>query len=198
MENLYVYVLIILVIGVSWKMYCEMDYFQLKCILADENGETYCVRERGAIKTEKAANLLAGCVEKCKKLIGYLNENNGSDVRVVRLVKRFNPKRVSETLPTSTLTAYSENKGEKLAICLNKKKSEKAGLIDENTLFFVAMHELAHISSDTIGHKQEFWKNFKFLLVHAKKAGLYEPVDYKNSNQEFCGMSITDNPYYDV
>ena len=31
---------------------------------------------------------------------------------VKRLVKNFNPKRVVETLPNSTYTAYSENKGE--------------------------------------------------------------------------------------
>jgi hypothetical protein len=31
---------------------------------------------------------------------------------VKRMVNGFNPKRIMETLPTSTLTAYSENKGE--------------------------------------------------------------------------------------
>ena len=41
---------------------------------------------------------------------------------VKRLVNGFNPKRVNETLPTSEYTAYSENKGEKLAFCLNTTK----------------------------------------------------------------------------
>ena len=41
------------------------------------------------------------------------------------------------------------------------------------------------------------WDNFKFLLVQAKAAGLYNPVDYKNKPGEYCGMPITDNPYYD-
>ena len=36
----------------------------------------------------------------------------------------FNPKKVMETLPTSKFTAYSENKGEKIAFCLNKEKQE--------------------------------------------------------------------------
>ena len=41
---------------------------------------------------------------------------------VKRLVKNFNPQRVSETLPTSSYTAYSENKGEKLAFCTTTTK----------------------------------------------------------------------------
>ena len=81
-----------------------------------------------------------------------------------RLVSGFNPKRILETLPTSEYTAYSENKGEKLAFCLNRDKKDNNKLIDIHTLTFVAIHELAHISTKSIGHKSEFWENFKFLL----------------------------------
>ena len=50
----------------------------------------------------------------------------------------------------------------------------------------------------TEGHKQEFWENFKFLLEQAKDANIYQPVDYKKNNKSYCGMDITDNPYYDL
>ena len=54
------------------------------------------------------------------------------------MAKKFNPRKISETLPTSEFTAYSENKGEKLAFCTTTtKKGSK--LIDENTLTFVAI-----------------------------------------------------------
>jgi hypothetical protein len=119
------------------------------------------------------------------------------DERVKRLVEGFNPKKISETLPTSELTAYSENKGEKIAFCLNTKKDGDK-LIDINTLTFVALHELSHIMTKSIGHKQEFWENFKFLLTNAKEANIYQPVDYKKKPQEYCGMTINDNPYYDL
>ena len=56
---------------------------------------------------------------------------------VERLVENFNPQKVKEILPTSTYTAYSENKGEKLAFCVTTTK-EGNKLIDENTLTFVA------------------------------------------------------------
>jgi hypothetical protein len=48
------------------------------------------------------------------------------------------------------------------------------------------------------GHKQEFWQNFKFLLENAKNSRIYNPIDYKNEPQDYCGMKITDNPLYDV
>jgi hypothetical protein len=47
------------------------------------------------------------------------------------------------------------------------------------------------------GHKREFWQNFKFLLEQAKAANIYNPVDYKKNPESYCGMEITDNPYYD-
>jgi hypothetical protein len=27
---------------------------------------------------------------------------------------------------------------------------------------------------------------------------LYQPKDYKSAPQEYCGMKISDNPYYDA
>jgi hypothetical protein len=50
----------------------------------------------------------------------------------------------------------------------------------------------------SIGHKQEFWQNFKFLLENAKSSNIYNPIDYKNQPKEYCGMTISDNPYYDL
>jgi hypothetical protein len=130
-------------------------------------------------------------------LVKYVGKKYPSDPDVDRLVKGFNPKKISETLPTSELTAYSENKGEKIAFCLNKTKNSTT-LIDENTLTFVAIHELSHVMTKSVGHKQDFWQNFKFLLENAKTAKIYTPVDYKKKPQGYCGMTITDNPYYDL
>ena len=168
--------------------------FQLKCIVSDVDGNRYCVRERN--KLELAADLLAQATEKCKQLVRYVDKSHPDNEDVKRLVKNFNPKTIQETLPTSALTAYSENKGEKIAFCLNTTK-EGNKLIDIHTLTFVAIHELSHIMTESVGHKPEFWANFKFLLENAKKANIYDPVDYKKNPQQYCGMTIKDNPYYD-
>ena len=194
-QNILFYVLIVFVFVICLRIYYDSDAFQLKCIISSVDGNKYCVRERA--KLELAADMLARVTQKCKLLVTYLKEKYPEDERVQRLVKGFNPKRISETLPTSELTAYSENKGEKIAFCLNTTKKGDQ-LIDINTLTFVAYHELAHVMTKSVGHKQEFWKNFQFLLIEAKAAHLYTPVDYKKEPKEYCGMTITDNPYYDL
>jgi predicted metal-dependent hydrolase len=67
-----------------------------------------------------------------------------------------------------------------------------------HTLTFVALHELSHIMTLSIGHKLEFWENFKFVLECAKEAGIHDPLNYKKDPRQYCGMSITDNPFYDL
>ena len=193
--TIFFYVFLGFVLLLCLRIYYDSDAFNLKCIIASKDGNRYCVRERE--KLELAADLLATVSQKCKDMVKYMQEKYPDDPRVVRLVKGFNPKKISETLPTSELTAYSENKGEKIAFCLNTTK-EGNKLIDINTLTFVALHELSHIMTETIGHKQEFWQNFKFLLTNAKEANIYQPIDYKSNPQQYCGMTINDNPYYDL
>lgn len=189
------YIFLFIILLILLYIYNQSDAFDLKCIIASNDGNKYCVRERN--KMELAANLLADVSQKMKDIVAYMKQKYPEDIRVKRLIKGFNPTKISETLPTSELTAYSENKGEKLAFCLNKYK-DGPKLIDINTLTFVAMHELSHIMTESVGHKQEFWQNFKFLLQNAKEAGIYNPIDYKKYPEPYCGMTINDNPYYDL
>ncbi len=194
-HDILLYIIIAFVLFVSIKLYSESDSYNLKCVISDVDGERYCVRERK--KLHKAADLLAKVTDKCKELVTYCGKKYPDNEDIKRLVQNFNPKKISETLPTSEHTAYSENKGEKIAFCLNKTKDEDTKLIDLNTLTFVAIHELSHVMTKSEGHNREFWANFKFLLVNAKEANIYNPVDYKSKPKEYCGMQITDNPYYD-
>jgi hypothetical protein len=186
-------VLVVLMICFGIKMYKDSDSFNLRCVISKVDGNTYCVRERS--KLELAADLLAEATNNMKKLVKYVGANNASNPAVKRLVENFNPDKISETLPTSEHTAYSENKGEKMAFCLNEDK-QGTRLIDLSTLTFVAIHELAHLMTESIGHKDEFWDNFKFLLKNAKESGVYEPVDYSKSPVQYCGTRIDENPFY--
>ena len=195
--DILIYIVVIGILAICIMIYIEnRDNYDLKCIVSDVNGEKYCVRNRDRLND--AADLLANTADKCRKLVEYMYEKHPDDERCQRLKKGFNPKQFMETLPTSEYTAYSENKGEKLAFCLNKKKTDNKDLIDNHTLEFVAIHELSHIATKSIGHETEFWENFKFLLEKAKEAGIHDPVDYKKETQEYCGMKIRDNPFYDV
>jgi hypothetical protein len=194
-HSIFFYIFIAVILLFCLRIYYDSDAFNLKCIIASKDGNTYCVRERE--KLELAANLLAEVTKRLKDMVAYMKAKHPDDPRTIRLVEGFNPKKISETLPPSELTAYSENKGEKIAFCLNTKKDGNK-LIDINTLTFVALHELSHIMTESIGHKQEFWQNFKFLLTNAKAANIYQPIDYKKKPQDYCGMTINDNPYYDL
>jgi len=189
------YVLIVFIIIIVYKIYSDSDMAQLKCIISDVDGNKYCVRERK--KLNEAADHLAEVSVNLKLLVKDCKENFPDTEITKNLTKGFNPKKIIETLPTSEFTAYSENKGEKLAFCLQKEKGQSK-LIDINTLTFVAIHELAHIASTQVGHGDEFWNNFKFLLIRAKEINIYKPQDYKKNPERYCGMEITDNPYFDL
>jgi hypothetical protein len=194
-QEIFGYIFIGFILLLCLKIYYDSDAFQLKCILSSVDGNRYCVRERE--KLELAADLLAKVTQKCKTLVEFMKQKHPDDKRVIRLVKGFNPKKISETLPTSELTAYTENKGEKMAFCLNTTKQGNK-LIDLNTLTFIAIHEMSHIATSSVGHQQDFWQNFKFLLENAKVIKIYELEDYKKSPKEYCGMTLTDNPYFDL
>ena len=188
------YVIIFFIVVVCLKLYQESDAFNLKCIISTVDGNKYCVRERERL--EESADMLARITGKMKKVVSVLGEKYPDRANVKRLVTRFKPEKVSETLPTSEFTAYSENKGEKLAFCLNTTKNGSK-LIDENTLTFVALHELSHIATESIGHKDEFWDNFRFLIKEASDLHIYKPIDYKKDPKNYCGMKISDSPYFD-
>jgi len=194
--NMFGFIIILFIILIALKMYYDSDVFNLRCIVSTVDGKKYCVRERKNI--QKASNLLARTTEKIEYLVENTGQRYPNRENVKRLVENFNPKTIKETLPTSEYTAYSENKGEKLAFCLNKKKGDDDNLIDANTLMFVATHEIAHVMTKSVGHTEEFWNNFKFLLENAVELKLYTPVDYKKEPEGYCGMNITDNPYYDL
>tara|TARA_B110000967_G_C18843147_1_gene540503 strand:- start:870 stop:1463 length:594 start_codon:yes stop_codon:yes gene_type:complete len=194
-SNLLTAIVVFFVLYICIKIYTESDTFNLRCIISDVDGNEYCVRERSKIKL--AAGLLAEATGRCSKLVSHLHDKYPNKDVTKRLVDGFNPKRVREILPTSSYTAYSENKGETLAFCLNTTKTGNK-LIDINTLTFVALHELSHIATKSVGHTQEYWQNFKYILTQAVEIGIYEPIDYKKNPQKYCSMTISDNPYYDL
>ena len=193
--DIFAYVLIVLILIICAYIYFNTDSFQLKCIVSTVDGNKYCVRDRA--KLQDAADMLAKITVKCKNLVEYMGNKYPDQANVQRLVVGYNPQKVMETLPTSEYTAYSENKGEKIAFCLNRTRKGEDNMIDEHTLMFVAIHELSHVATKSIGHKTEFWDNFKFLLENASEAGIHVPQDYKSNPTEYCGMNIKDNPYYD-
>ena len=101
-QNVLIGLLVILVIAMCVMAVRDSDYFNLKCILSSVDGNTYCVRDRKL--SQEAADLLASTVQKCNKLVEHLKNKDPDSTITKRLAKKYNPKKVKETLPTSKHT----------------------------------------------------------------------------------------------
>ena len=146
---------------------------------------------------ERAVELMSKIRANLTKLYSHYKETTGlaQDPPVARFIDRFTPDVFVENDMQSKDTSYSENKGQKIVVCLrDKTKAPQYPLIDENTVMFVMLHEMAHLMTETIGHTQEFWGNFKRILHDAVQVGIYTPVNYAQRPVPYCGMTITDTP----
>ena len=151
---------------------------------------------------EEAALLLSKIRDRLIKLVDHTSEKIGHDKSKVkdqvfndslkRLKKNFRPNNITESNPGNKYTSYSINKGDKIVFCLRSKKDNS--LVDLNTMMFVAIHELAHLMTKSIGHTPEFWDNMRYLLKEGILINIYKKHDYNNHPKDYCGTKITDTP----
>ena len=133
---------------------------------------------------QEAADTLAKLNKELLKLIDHLMKLKGHSryEAIKRLKRNFNPDNISESTQFSKYTSYSVNKGEKIIFCIRSKKTNK--LERFNILMFVALHELGHLMTVSIGHTEEFWDNFKYLLEEAVKIKIYVKDDFNLNPEE--------------
>ena len=142
---------------------------------------------------QEAANVLAGIRKKLEQICNLMKEKYPDDENVKRMIEKFNPDNITEAGKNNQYTSYSVNKGEKLVFCI-RQKDEKESIVDENTITFVAIHELSHIMTKSVGHTEEFWNNFKRLLKEAIDNNLYTKENYSQNPKDYCGIKVTDSP----
>ena len=183
-------IVIVVVVLLSFFMHYESRYSELTYVESYIDGHSYLVRNKD--DREDAANLLANMKKRMINLVKYLEKHNSSDPKVQRLINKFRPDNISESIPNTKYTSYSVNKGEKIVFCIRSKKTGE--LVDINTMMFVAIHEMAHIMTISIGHTTEFWNNMRYLLKKGIKIGIYKDHDYKTNPVPYCGTQITDSP----
>jgi len=75
---------------------------------------------------------------------------------------------------------YNTNKGAEIGICIDG---------NENEIFHVLLHELAHCTVDEYSHSKNFWGKYDKLRNEAISIGIYESIPEKKS---FCGKYIMD------
>lgn len=144
---------------------------------------------------QEACEMMSKIQQNIRKLLQNYKDDPAAmaDPRVNTMVTRFKPENMSENDIDDENTSYSENKGEKIVVCL-RDKQKPYPLADENTIMFVILHEMAHLMTTTVGHTPEFWANFKRILHDAVQCGIYTPVNYARQPTAYCGMTITDSP----
>ena len=178
-----------------------LTYSRETYVASTIDNKEYAVLSNFSDQTD-AANRLARINHTNLALIDYMVKKYNTEgtlgyTLATRLKKRYRPDRLVENNPPGPDdTSYTENKGEKVALCLREKKSGGNVLHDQSLIEFVDLHEMAHIASEGIGHEDEFWKNFEFILIEAFHAGLHKPQDYSKDPVNYCGLDVSYNPFY--
>ena len=177
------FIVIVMVFIVA--MFIRQHYNEVEMVPGGD-GRRYIVRNLPDSK--KAAETLASISATLQKLIAHMQDKFPDDAGVKQLAANFNPDAISEGGSEVGFTSYSVNKGEKIVLCVRQPDNS---FVDMNTLIYVAVHELAHLMTDEVGHTDKFWANFKRLITEAIDIGMYTKVDFKNHPQPYCGINIT-------
>ena len=126
-----------------------------------------------------AANTLAKINVKIEQLINSLSNIEFKD-------KLQNAKlKLRERIDEKDL-AYTLNKGDVIGLCIES---------NENALFFVLLHELAHVVTPEYGHTELFWNNFEKLIKKSVDLGIYDYKNYNKNPVNFCNGKISYTPY---
>ncbi len=181
-------VIIILGIAFIYLIYYYHYYSKIETIVSTVDNKEYEVQIKE--DAQEAANLIAQIRQKLVLIVDHLVKSYPDEDRSKRMKENFRPDNIKEGIDDPKYTSYSINKGEKIVLCLRTNNK----LMDLNTMMFVVLHELAHICTESIGHTEEFWTNFKWILEESINIGIYKKQDFKLNNVEYCGMTITDSP----
>jgi len=185
--------------GVSWQKWNDRTVV-VECPIT---GEGFTVQNN---KTEpdwvrkEVARRIGSLASKVDRLVLYMYNKKLPDAKISeRLATRWkkirlNPHGLRETSFGESSAAYTVNKGDQMRICIRDEKSDNL-FEDENTGFFVMLHELAHLMSKSYGHNLEFKRNFAYITKVAVELGLYKYQDFTANPETYCGTDIT-NPSY--
>ncbi len=182
-------VIIIILIILYFVYYIDPTHdSEATIVLSKIDGKKYVVRVMP--DSNKAADMLANINIANQKLLKHLKEQFPNDERTLLFDKNYNGEAISEGSNDSKYTSYSVNKGEKIVFCL---RNADDSLVDFNTIFYVNIHEVSHLSTKEHQHTPLFWENMKWLLNEAVKLNLYKPEDYSKSPIEYCRIKINSN-----
>lgn len=190
MESYYLIIIIFTIIIYYYFNSSEVIY-----IKHSASNKSYLVRNMN--DKIDAVNMLDNIEKNLKKLIKILTVeketiNNTEMYKYIMTIdNKIHDVEIQESMPNSSYTSYSVNKGELLVFCIRSKETFK--IHDLNELLYVAIHEIAHIGCPEVGHTDLFFKINKYLINKAIQYNIYKYIDYRLFNKEYCGMQLTIN-----
>ena len=165
-------------------------------------------RVRSGNDKQHKADLLAIINLKLNIIVDTLSKDSlyYSNTPVQRLVYNWGRGvSIKEIGKMETDAAYVINKQD-MSFCLQEKPEENNKTVhDINLMTYVAIHELAHIMSNEIGHGDEFIGNFEFLLNYCKKLKFVDPFTNKetplyiqldqvaDTADNYCGVALVNS-----
>lgn len=145
----------------------------------------YMIRDKNIQET---ANLYCDINKRILTLIKYLKKYHPIDPRTLRLVDEYDENDICE----STGQTFTINKGRNIYLCTQDRNGN---LYDINTLMFVIIHELTHVSMPEYdNHSRLFWDNNVWMLNNSIRCGIYKKIDYSIYPCEYCGITINKYP----
>ena len=151
MKDFTSFFLLLVVITILY-LYLESKSSEVIKVKADD-GKDYLVRNLP--DRVDAANKLALIKKRLSTIVDELYNKKNTDehkskLEEIELLKsNYRPDSLSESSPGNKYTSYSIDKGKKIVYCLRTKDGTNK-LIDDNTITFVAIHELAHLMTKEI------------------------------------------------
>lgn len=175
--------IIYLVILIAVVYICKQhDSFSLYKVKATVDDEEYLVKKTDDLERDKkSANKLANINEKVQILIKSLSSTDEHRKLLENAPLKFQERKDSKDI------GYTINKGEKIGMCTDGT--------NDNGLFFIVLHELAHVITKEYGHPEAFWKNFEKLIKKSVELGIYNYRNYNTDPVNICNYEISYTPY---
>lgn len=184
---------IILILLILTVVYFMFMYDPRIDFLADDGKKYKIVDSKNNELNKTKANMLSRLNKKAHEIVNHMYDNKLPNKEIADITqKRFMHCIIGE-IPENEGGGYTVNKGTRMGVCL----VTKGKLNDETDAYFVILHELAHVMSNSYGHGDEFKQNFNFIVKLAVKLKLWKSKNYNLEPVDYCGIKVTTTPCTD-
>ncbi len=129
-----------------------------------KNGRKFRVRRYD--ESGESLYYLESIMKDLENFVKYLTEKKVfSESKTKKLNHKIKNLVLGERPQNESEVGYTVNKGKEIRVCLRDGDGK---FINKDVVLFIILHEIAHIITNSYGHTDEFWENYKILEKHAR------------------------------